>query len=195
MPDPALPQLADWGNFYVIIGSAAAGLTGLMFVVITLGAQAQTIGSEKGLQAFVTPTVVHFCSALIVAVYMSTPGQNPESLGAGAGLGGAAGLTYVAWAMRAAKRLREYEPVGEDWLWHGAFPTLAYAVLVGIAAMFLTGHTTVALYTLAADTMFLLLTAIHNAWDAAAWVALSSRRRQTPAEKKKGSHSGAIGAK
>ena len=58
MPVPTLPQLADWGNFYVIIGSAAAGLTGLMFVVITLGAEAQTVGNENGLRAFVTPTLV-----------------------------------------------------------------------------------------------------------------------------------------
>jgi len=62
VPDPAVPLLADWGNFYVIIGSAAAGLTGLMFVVITLGAEAQTISNEKGLRAFVTPTVVHSAS-------------------------------------------------------------------------------------------------------------------------------------
>jgi hypothetical protein len=61
--------------------------------------------------------------------------------------------------------------------------------------MFFTVHTTGALYTLAADTMFLLLTAIHNAWDAAAWVALSSRR-QSPAEKKKAAaHTGPVSAK
>lgn len=126
MPDPALPHLTDWGNFYVIIGSAAAGLTGLMFVVITLGAQAQTIGSEKGIRAFVTPTVVHFCSALMIAVYTSSPGQSPKSLGIGTAVGGIAGLTYVVWAMRAAHRLREYEPVGSDWMWHAAYPILAY---------------------------------------------------------------------
>ncbi len=31
-----LPLLSDWHNFYIIIGTAAATLTGLMFVVITL---------------------------------------------------------------------------------------------------------------------------------------------------------------
>ena len=33
--------LADWANFYVITGSAAAGLTGLTFVVIALASDAQ----------------------------------------------------------------------------------------------------------------------------------------------------------
>ena len=36
MLEAALSPLAPWQNFYVIIGSAAAALTGLMFVVITL---------------------------------------------------------------------------------------------------------------------------------------------------------------
>jgi len=30
------PALTAWGSYYVIIGSSAAALTGLMFVVITL---------------------------------------------------------------------------------------------------------------------------------------------------------------
>ena len=32
-----LEQLEGWHDFYVIVGSAAAGLTGLMFVVVSLG--------------------------------------------------------------------------------------------------------------------------------------------------------------
>jgi hypothetical protein len=178
VPDPAVPILADWGNFYVIIGSAAAGLTGLMFVVISLGAEARTISNEKGLRAFVTPTVVHFCIALVVSVYLSSPGQTPVSIGAGCAILGLAGLTYVAGAMRVAGRLREYQPVGEDWLWHGAFPILAYLAFLIVAVVVCTGHVVGGLRVLAADTVFILLTAIHNAWDAATWVALSAGRRK-----------------
>ena len=36
MQEAVLSPLASWQSFYVIIGSAAATLTGLMFVVITL---------------------------------------------------------------------------------------------------------------------------------------------------------------
>src|SRR5207249_10752267 len=35
-----------WENFYVIIGSSAAALTGLQFVVVVLGAEARSIGPE-----------------------------------------------------------------------------------------------------------------------------------------------------
>ena len=180
MPDPAVPQLADWGNFYVIIGSAAAGLTGLMFVVITLGAESQTVRSEKGLRAFVTPTVVHFCIALVVAVYLSSPGQTPASIGAGSAILGIAGLLYVAGAMFIAGGLREYQPVQSDWIWHGAFPIIGYIVFLVVAVVVCTGHVTGGLKVLAADTVFILLTAIHNAWDAAVWIALMAGRKEHP---------------
>src|SRR5213079_244843 len=47
-----------WESFYVIIGSSAAALTGLQFVVVVLGAEARSIGPEVG--AFGTPTVIHY---------------------------------------------------------------------------------------------------------------------------------------
>src|SRR5256886_7104575 len=37
-----------WENFYVIIGSSAAALTGLQFVVVVLSAEAHSLGPEVG---------------------------------------------------------------------------------------------------------------------------------------------------
>ena len=42
-----MPLIDGWENFYVIVGSSAAALTGLMFVVITLTAEMRT-GQEDG---------------------------------------------------------------------------------------------------------------------------------------------------
>jgi hypothetical protein len=39
----SLPLLDGWANFYVIVGSSAAGLTGLSFVVIALISDAQVV--------------------------------------------------------------------------------------------------------------------------------------------------------
>src|SRR2546426_5610570 len=60
-----------WENFYVIIGSSAAALTGLQFVVVVLGAEARSLGPEVG--AFGTPTVVHFCAVLLMSAILSVP--------------------------------------------------------------------------------------------------------------------------
>jgi hypothetical protein len=180
-----MSQLADWGNFYVIVGSAAGGLTGLQFVVIALGAQVRTIRAGQGVRGFVTPTVVHFCAALLVAAIMSTPSKRPTTLGLMLGLCGCAGLLYVGWAMGAVRRQREYEPVGEDWLWHACMPVVAYGAIAGAAVMLFTGRGDAALSVLAGATLLLLFTGIHNAWDAAVWIATSTGRRQDQSEQGK----------
>lgn len=182
MSDPALTQLADWGNFYVIVGSAAGGLTGLMFVVITLAAQVQTIGNENGLSAFVSPTVVHFCSVLLIAAIVASPAHRPAALGLAIGACGAIGIAYIAWAMDKGRRQHEYEPVHSDWLWYGCMPAAAYASFIAAGIMVFAGHANGGLYILAVGTLWLLFTGIHNAWDSALWIAISTGRRKSQPE-------------
>jgi hypothetical protein len=55
-----MPPFAAWESFYVIVGSSAGALTGLQFVVITLGAEKKALGDGGTTRAFATPTVVHF---------------------------------------------------------------------------------------------------------------------------------------
>ena len=53
--------LATWYTFYSIVGTAAATLTGLLFVVIALIAQLRVQASApgSGMAVFGTPNVVH----------------------------------------------------------------------------------------------------------------------------------------
>src|SRR5207245_5779269 len=69
MQEAVLSPLATWQNFYVIIGSAAATLTGLMFVVVTLfaGVRVRVSSPSEAFATFNTPNVVHFGAALLVA--------------------------------------------------------------------------------------------------------------------------------
>ncbi len=90
MQGAAVSPLATWQNFYVIIGSAAAALMGLMFVVITLMAGARQPRSEA-FGAFGTPNVVHFCLALLVAAILSAPWQVLWNAGLLLGLTGLGG--------------------------------------------------------------------------------------------------------
>src|SRR2546423_8568342 len=68
--EAAAMPLTTWDNFYVIVGSSAAALTGLMFVVIALVAETRQ-RSSQGVSAFGTPTIVHFCLALFVSAGFS----------------------------------------------------------------------------------------------------------------------------
>jgi len=172
MPDAASAVLAPWSNFYVIAGSAAAGLTGLMFVVITLVVGLErSQRSEEGIATFSTPTVAHFCVALVVSASMSAPWRSLAGAATMLGAIGIYGLLYVLWVMYRARRQTSYRPEFEDWLWYTILPFAAYLVLV-IGAIALGAAQSVALFGIAGGTIFLILIGIHNAWDVVTYIAL-----------------------
>jgi hypothetical protein len=173
---PAL--LADWNNFYVITGSAAAGLTGLTFVVIALAAEKQRV-SMKGMRAYVTPTIVHFCAVLTLAAYLSMPHQGVCSLSLGFGAAGIAGLAYVARiGFGIAHIASDYVPVHEDWIWNVVLPAIAYAVLLGTAC-FIWTRPERSLYAAASVSLLLMFTGIHNAWDVAVWNTVNGKKGES----------------
>jgi hypothetical protein len=167
MEHAALP-LEAWSNFYVIVGSSAGGLTGLTFVVIALVAEANAV-RMIGLRAFITPTIIHFGSALLLSALLNVPGQS--RLGATLCLGavGLWGVLYTAGTGRHVSRLSpEYQAVAADWIWNVVLPLLCYAALLA-AGLLLSVDLAAALYVTAAVALLLLFIGIHNAWDIAVW--------------------------
>ena len=178
MGQTALPQLASWTNFYEITGSSAGALTGLQFVVIILIAQAQAAGSSREIRAFGTPTVVHFCAALLISGLMSAPWHSFLSVAACLGICSTAGTAYaisIVWhAYKAA-----YQPDTEDWIWYVALPLIAYGALIA-AAILLRSHTAQSLFAIAAITLTFLFIGIHNSWDTVAYIALKNQKATDP---------------
>lgn len=169
-----MPALTEWESFYVIVGSSAAALTGLMFVVITLIVDSDRPRSGGTVAAFGTPNIVHFCAALIISATISAPWRSlPHVSIALAGLGGA-GVGYVLIVLKRARRQTEYQPVLEDWLWHTVFPLAAYAAMV-VAAGFLPRHSGSSLFVVAGAVLSLVLIGIHNAWDTVTYLAVAPR--------------------
>src|SRR6266540_6142437 len=92
-----------WETFYVIIGSSAGALTGLQFVVIALVAETQQRTSSHTIAAFGTPTIVHFCTVLLISAILSAPWSTLSSVGLLLGACGVAGLAYAVMVIRAAR--------------------------------------------------------------------------------------------
>ncbi len=184
MQEAVLSLLATWQNFYVIVGTAAATLTGLMFVVITLIAQirVQVSSPRSGVAVFSTPNVVHFGAALLVAALLSAPWQALWPAGLLLGLSGLGGVTYILIVLWLARhRLADYQPVLSDWLWHTVLPLVSYTALV-VAAILLPSHPAPALFVIAAGTMLLLFIGIHNAWDVVTYTAFERSRPQNTSQ-------------
>src|SRR5262245_28622860 len=174
--------VAHWESFYVIIGSSAAALTGLQFVVIVLGSEVGAVAGMPATRAFGTPTVVHFCAVLLISAIASSPWPSLGGAAIALGLCGVAGVIYALIVLGHARRQTLYEPVWEDWLWHCVFPFAAYAALL-LASLALPRHAEPALFVIGGSALLLLFTGIHNAWDAVTWMAhqASARQREEPA--------------
>jgi hypothetical protein len=165
--------LAPWANFYILVGSSAAALTGLMFVVITLiSGSERTQHSDLGVSMFTTPTVVHLGGALLVSAVLSAPWHvlvHPAVLIGLAGLYGAVYVVHVAY--RAARRRAAYQPDAEDRIWYQILPFLAYAAFVA-GAIALPNAPVEALFAFAAGVLLLIFIGIHNAWDIVTFIVI-----------------------
>jgi hypothetical protein len=176
----ALSPFAAWESFYVIIGSSAAALTGLQFVVIVLGAEIEAPVNVHTTRAFGTPTVIHFCAVLLNAAILSAPWRQISGVSAAIAAFGLAGVAYTLVVLRHARRQTDYKPVLEDWIWHTIIPLLAYAALF-TSGIVLRGDPAPVLFVIGACALLLLFVGIHNAWDAVTYVAMQRRNRRSDA--------------
>ena len=160
-----------WETFYVIVGSAAGALTGLMFVVIALVANGRT-ATEPQLDAFGTPNVVHFGAVLLLSVLLAAPWPGPLSARISLALYGGTGLAYMIVVVRRTRRVTEYQPVFEDWMFHAVLPLAAYTAVL-IAAIGLRRASTISLFAVGAAAVLLLFVGVHNAWDTVTYILVS----------------------
>jgi len=157
-------------HFWELTGTAAVTLLGLLFVVMTLGAERRTHGDKDLVRIFLTPTLVH----LGVVFLMALVGLSPErdSLILPFGLVGLAGLIYGLSITRKAMRVE----AGIDALvYHGVIPTLCYAGII-VAAWPGAVSLKQAILVFRIDSALLLLVGMRNAWAVA--IDVAGRERQ-----------------
>jgi hypothetical protein len=163
------PDSTPWQSFYVMLGSSAAALIGLQFVVIALIANMRRLANPSTIHAFGTPTVTHLGGALIISAMMSAPWPSPVPIVVALVVSGVIGLGYAVIAINRVRRQTGYEMDGEDWLWYAVVPCGLYAALV-VAGLMLLAPSRVALFLVAGAALGLLLLGIRNSWDSITYV-------------------------
>lgn len=173
MQNAGLPFLSSWQTFYMIAGTAAATLTGLMFITTTLIASidSHVPTLDAGISAFHTPNVFHFCAVLLLAGILSAPWQAFSIISLLLSLSGVGAVAYLIIVMRRMRQVPEYHTPLKDWLWYNIFPLFAYIVLVA-AGLMLPINPSLALYLVSAVMVVLLFLGIHNAWDLVTYLAI-----------------------
>jgi hypothetical protein len=174
-----MSPLEGWDNFYVILGSGAAALLGLTFVVIALIADRRA--NPAGMSGYITPTVVHFGTVLGLSCFVSMPHQNVIALSLGFGSTATGLLIYTGVITSNLRRFsQQYVPVLEDWIWHVILPAVVYCVLLAMA-FFLWHAPRESMYGIAAALVLLLFVGIHNSWDVAVSVTAQSKKDEEKA--------------
>jgi hypothetical protein len=157
-----------WDNFFYLMGSAAAGLIGLLFVVATLNRNVDRSRALRGARIYLTPTAI-VLSISAVALVPRLP------VGTAAALFGLAAFFGLVQAIRACVGIRGglHGAGSIDWsdfCCYGVAPTTIYLAL-GAAAVALGARMDWAVHATAALLLTLLLIGIRNAWDLVTWMA------------------------
>ena len=160
-----------WDNYYLMVGSSAGALIGLMFVVVTLTAGRDRAETERGKHLYTSPIVWHLGVILTLSGAASVPDISAEAFGA---IAGVLALLGVAMGLRSAigiyRRPGAPESPVFDLFWYGLAPAIVYVGL-GAAALGILRDAPWGAAAMAADLMALLLVSIHAEWDLVTYLA------------------------
>ncbi len=159
-----------WDNFYYLIGSAAAGLIGLLFVVATLTGAADRPQSHRGIRLYMTPNIIHFTGVLTISAAALAPGLDRWTLALIVRIVALLGLAFAVQACVGIARPRKgmSRPHWSDVWLYGVAPAVGYASLAGATTAAAAAWTP---YAVAGLLLALLLIGIRNAWDLVTWLA------------------------
>jgi hypothetical protein len=152
-------QPDQWHDMFVAVAGASAALTGLLFVAVSINLK--EILEMKGLPARAVETLSIMAGVLVMSVFVLTPGQSRQVLGAEIlALGAVGGGFFIVKRLRAPRR--KEDPL----TWYVAPLIIMVAATVpmiggGISLLAGAGG---GLYWLVAENVLAFIGAIFNAW-------------------------------
>ena len=173
----------NWWNFFYLCGSAAATLTGLMFIAVPLASTLIRQDNIAQVNVFLSPLCFHFLHVFFLCVMVAVPGGNFSLTGVAAivsALWRLAGMPRHFSVIRTERKNPEAEVHLSDWLLLIVLPTIVYVALIAAGIGFLTGASW-AVPILAASCIALLLGAARGAWNTLVTIAVLIRPEQNGA--------------
>ena len=171
----------DWHEFYFMMGSAGAGLIGLLFVVVTLTSGFERQALTLGMKIYISPTALHFAAVLSVSAVAMAPG-----LPAWAAAVIFAGIALVgfAHAVRSCIGIRKREastekPHWSDFWMYGGVPAAIYLGLLAASAS-VWAQAEGAAYAMAGLALVLMLVGIRNSWDLVTDITRRQKKEPPP---------------
>lgn len=168
-----------WSEFYLVAGSAAAVLIGLMFVVISLTQDRSRDSVLHGSRLYMGPVVLAMSFVLGLSAAALVPGIDGRAFGAVTALVAIWGTVRGIGSTLGIRRLMREEPMHWTDIWfYGVAPSVLYLALGVVAAGFWSGCEW-APYGLAGIVTGLLMLCVRNEWDLVTWLAPRARRERS----------------
>ena len=158
-----------WETYYLIVGSSAGALIGLLFVVITLSGEIDPARASIAQRTFMSPTVFHFVTVMIISCAAVVTTLPPAAMALAIGVPAIFGAVNSGGAFFRLASGKLDATHWTDYVYYGVLPAVGHLWLV-VAAWMVWQGTGFAEYGVALGAMALLLLGIRDAWDLATWL-------------------------
>jgi hypothetical protein len=159
-----------WGDFYLLAGSAAAVLIGLIFVVVTLMQDRPRSSVLSGSKLYMGPVVLHVSFVMALSAAALVPDISAKAFAAISGSASLWGLARGAQSIAGISALTgEDRPHWSDVWFYGFIPSALF-VLLALASHAIWVEQSWAPQGVAAVITALLLVTIRNEWDLVTWL-------------------------
>jgi hypothetical protein len=157
--------IEGWHEFYLLAGTAAVTLVGLLFVSLSFHLEALLHESRAALLAHARETLLSFMYVLVLSLEFLVPEESPRPLGAAIAL--LSGILLLLAAFSAARERRRADPAGHLSFLDRRRRTLmvAYAAGLVIGVVMIVRHDAYMSYWMIGVVCTLLGNAAGSAWD------------------------------
>ena len=168
-------MLESWETFYLVVGTSAGALVGVMFIVATLTAEIAVDQINRGTIIYQNPTVFHFGAIVAVSALALVPEHLLPAVAVLTVATGIAGLVYAGLTLRRISEPYEfYEATPSDYVFFAGLPGVSYLLMIAGGTMVF-WIPEIAAEAIGAGTLLLLLVSIRNAWDVATFAVRIAR--------------------
>jgi hypothetical protein len=166
--------LQAWHDFFILAGTAAAQLLGLIFVAASIAATIpnEKLGEDGSRSLWVLPIVYAFLRVLVISALGVTPGLTPRSFGYVLLVLAVLDLGRMIWAARAMRHAQNpgKRLTTSHWTLYFVCPSLATLAVAGAGVALAVGYY-LPFPLLAVGLVGHLVIGVHNAWELVAWLA------------------------
>jgi len=159
-----LAQLHDWHDFYLLGGTAAATLLGLLFIAVTLNADIILASGRQDTRQIAEQAFQNFIAALVTALLLLFPGLTVSAV---ASFLLAEGVVMSVWvAIRMRRVWATDTSLGRIRAWRRLAPAvLAFGLMIFVGWRFPRDADSDLLPLIGCATLLLLLSATATSWD------------------------------